>query len=931
MGFHERNALVLTAWVPITALLFRLLGPRRAALVAVVGGHVFLPGMAAFVEFFPPSILRAAAKVSWLYFEKHASIGMGLILGIACCDRRALLSARPSWLDLPILAYVLYPLTGVANDSPAALLDSIGASLIRGLCWLPPYLAARLYFGDDEGVRRVAVAIVVASLINVPICLWETTMGPRWYVAGFLYRWDFVGGMVSRLGGWRPEGLMGYGIDLTNWMALAALLSFWLWLGRVWRPKWGPAWWPPLLLIGTAFAIRGLYGDIYLVVGLTVALLTWTFRTRWFILALAALVPLYLNLRYFGVLTRNQAETHELLQRIGKTSSLGTRFWSEDAALAVIYPDRFLFGTGVDFWHFKYVKPPFLGPGSDGWWVTLVYAGGFLGLALHYLAVHLTPAGLALAYPPRRPTRQSAVSPAWGLALWSLLHMIDSLQNSIRMTPTLLIAGALVGQAVTRRRKTQASSSSSSSTAVEAPTPTALVPAVAAIACLLYVFGHGPVEGYEPVKLVGGLGAALLFAAAGGLGAWAAGRFPISRVAVYGLLFATLGVSFNLFIHPASRPVGTADILQGLALCGVAVACWRRVAGDRVWADSALAVAPMVVHFLVRPRVAAFPGSQYLLAAADGELALFPLCPWLTFAVLGARASRARWPVHLTAGALFALAAGVFWLDGLGSGRGEPVKFPMNPTYALLSCAAVGLAFALAEGLNRVERARRGARWLGGRWLVFFYAHFAGVVFLQWSGARPAWEVWTLLAVGSLAATWLVSEALAPLAPWFKQPAPWVVLLAMTLAAAALPGLAAPWVSAVAGLAGLILGAQYGALATCVASTRSLAAFRFRFHFHPLAARKPAPPPRPRPTVREQEPELVEPEPRDAGELGRNLLRLLVVLALLALPEVIEAVGGRKRPVPVPARSRPKPPPLESPPHLERETEGRRPGHPDRI
>jgi len=62
--------------------------------------------------------------------------------------------------------------------------------------------------------------------------------------------------------------------------------------------------------------------------------------------------------------------------------------------------------------------------------------------------------------------------------------------------------------------------------------------------------------------------------------------FPIGRVAVYGLLFATLGVSFNLFIHPASRPAGTADILQGLALCGVAVACWRRVAGDRVWADS---------------------------------------------------------------------------------------------------------------------------------------------------------------------------------------------------------------------------------------------------------------------------------------------------------------------------------------------------------
>ena len=708
MGFHERNALVLAAWVPITALLFRLLGPRRAALVAVVGGHVFLPGMAPFVEFFPPSILPAAAKVSWLYFEKHASIGMGLILGIACCDRRALLSARPSWLDLPILAYVLYPLTGVANESPAALLDSIGAALIRGLCWLPPYIAARLYFGDDEGVGRVAVAIVVASLINVPICLWETTMGPRWYVAGFLYRWDFVGGMVSRLGGWRPEGMMGYGIDLTNWMALAALLSFWLWLGRAWRPKWGPAWWPSLLLIGTAFAIRGLYGDIYLVVGLAVALLTWTFRTRWFILALAALVPLYLNLRYFGVLTRNQAETHELLQRIGKTASLGTRFWSEDGALAVIYPDRFLFGTGVDFWHYKYVKPLLLGPGSDGWWVTLVYAGGFLGLALHYLAVHLTPAGLALAYPPRRPTRLNAVSPAWGLAPWSLLHMIDSLQNSIRMTPTLLIAGALVGQAVTRRRKTRSSSSSSSS-AVEAPTPTALVPAVAALACLLYVFGHGPVEGYELVKLVGGLGAALLFAAAGGLGAWAAARFPIGRVAVYGLLFATLGVLVQP-VHPPGVPAGR----DGRHLAGAGALRGRRrllaVRGRR----------PRLGRFRAGGRAdgCPLPGATarrrfpwLAIPAGRGRrrARALPALPVADVRRAGARASRARWPVHLTAGALFALAAGIFWLDGLGSGRGEPVKFPMNLTYALLSCAAVGLAFALAEGLNRVERASAGA------------------------------------------------------------------------------------------------------------------------------------------------------------------------------------------------------------------------------
>ena len=33
------------------------------------------------------------------------------------------------------------------------------------------------------------------------------------------------------------------------------------------------------------------------------------------------------------------------------------------------------------------------------------------------------------------------------------------------------------------------------------PSETALIPTVAAMACLLYVFGHAPVEGHEVAKL----------------------------------------------------------------------------------------------------------------------------------------------------------------------------------------------------------------------------------------------------------------------------------------------------------------------------------------------------------------------------------------------------------------------------------------------
>src|SRR4051812_30932125 len=150
------------------------------------------------------------------------------------------------------------------------------------------------------------------------------------------------------------------------------------------------------------------------------------------------------------------------------------------------------------------------------------------------------------------------------------------------------------------------------------------IPVLAALACVLYVFGHGPVAGHEVMKLVGGLGAALLFAASGGVGAWASTRVPTARLALFALLFAALGVSFNLALHPSTRPVATADILQGLPLAALAVACWRRWVGESAWGDATLAALALLAHFLLGPAVPAWPGLQYLFAGPDAGRSLFP-------------------------------------------------------------------------------------------------------------------------------------------------------------------------------------------------------------------------------------------------------------------------------------------------------------------
>jgi hypothetical protein len=412
------------------------------------------------------------------------------------------------------------------------------------------------------------------------------------------------------------------------------------------------------------------------------------------------------------------------------------------------------------------------------------------------------------------------------------------------------------------------------------------------------------VAGYDAIREAGGFGAALLFAAAGGVGAWAAGQVPLPRLAAFAALFAMLGVSFNLALHPVTRPLFTADILQGLALCALAVACWRRWFGAGPLSDSALVALPLLAHVVLGPLVPSVPGLHYLFDGRGGE-SLFPLFPWLTVAALGARASGETAAVNAVIAALFGAAAAALWWSDPRAG--VPVKFPMNLSYALLSCASAAAAVGLAQGLARWGPAARGLGWLGRRWLVFFYVHFAVVAALNRMAPLPPWAVWALLAAGALAGTWLVAAAAAPLAAWFRRPAPWGVLAAVIVAAGVWPGLDPAVVTGVAGLAGLVFAAHYGLLAYVVANAGSLAP--------PVSSPSAA---RHEPTRKARKPAERSDAPDPGRNLGRDLARFAAVLALLSAPEVVGWVSGADPGV-KPGRGRPPArPPRRSVPGRER-------------
>jgi hypothetical protein len=399
----------------------------------------------------------------------------------------------------------------------------------------------------------------------------------------------------------------------------------------------------------------------------------------------------------------------------------------------------------------------------------------------------------------------------------------------------------------------------------------ALIPLVTAMACLLSVFGHGPVADHERVKLIGGLGAAVLFAAAGGVGAWASVLIPPSRLAVFAGLFAALGVSFNLALHPTDRASAatTADILQGLAFCGLAVACWRRWVGAGVRADAVLVTLPFVAHFWLRPVVPDFAGAQYLFADPAGERSLFPLFPWLSMAALGARAVGVSTAESGAAAVLFAAATVLAWWSA--PGMDGPVKFPMNPSYAMLSCATIGAAFTVARGLKRLRMPASAAAWLGRNWLVWFYLHFAIVSVLRRSGIDSAPLVWALLAAGSLGATWLLAKAALPFSKVFQSLVAWVVPLVLIVVAGVWPLLAPGAVSGLAGCAGLIFAAYHGTLAYAVVNFSSTGML-------PIRSSRPD-----RPGTREPV----------GNSPDRSLFRLALILALLVLPELVGLLEGR--------------------------------------
>ena len=420
--------LVMFAWIPAILVIFAAARPHRAVIAAFLLAWLFLPRFS-----FPLPGLPD--------YTKSTATSMGVLLGAILFDLSALATFRPRWSDAPMLAWCLCPFaSSVTNDLGAY--DGISDCLSHIFTWGIPYFIGRVYLGEPDRVRELAIGFVVGGLIYIPFCLYEIRLSPQLHSQ--LY--GGVGSSVAlRYGGYRPSVFMTNGLEVGMWMAGASLLASWLWASGVVKHLSGVSFGRVLLpgLVATTILCKSTGAILLLVVGLAVLWAVTVTRSPVPALVLAAIAPFYCVARTSGVWDgRGLVALSSSSAGEDRAQSLEFRLDNEDMLMARAL-QRPAFGWGG--WGRARVidengKDLTI---TDGLWIIALGNYGIVGLAA-VVSVLTLPLILLCRHCPARRWKEPGVAPIAALAVLLVLYMIDNLSNAMFNPVYYLAAGALL-------------------------------------------------------------------------------------------------------------------------------------------------------------------------------------------------------------------------------------------------------------------------------------------------------------------------------------------------------------------------------------------------------------------------------------------------------------------------------------------------------
>ncbi len=447
-------------------MLFLFLPKRTAAFCGLIFGWLFLPW--------------AHYQLGPLDLTRNVAVSLNVVLCILVFDTSRFLRFKPSWFDLPIAVWCVSPFfTSLANDLGAY--DGGAAIQSQLYVWGLPYLIGRLYITDTRAIRHLAMVIVFAGILYVPLILWEIRFSPRLHEQIYGYRtYDHGGTATRRLGGWRPVVFQRHGLMLGVLMASSALLAGWLWFTRSVQgmPLMPPGtrgrrvlvdpdtgrrslaeaigptvlFWPVALgLLGIFVLCRALNGLLVFAIACAglLALRYIKLRTP---LVLFALIPfVFAGTRIAQQFTDFSFDQPlvDLVSRIdeNRAGSIEFRFENEHM-LTEKAMERPVLGWGGWGRNRVYNDDGEDITVTDGFWVITLGQAGLVGLTAAFMTL-LLPVFTLL----RRHSAETLISPefaaATGLAAVLCMYAMDCLPNAMLSPIYVMVAGGLTGLLVT--------------------------------------------------------------------------------------------------------------------------------------------------------------------------------------------------------------------------------------------------------------------------------------------------------------------------------------------------------------------------------------------------------------------------------------------------------------------------------------------------
>ena len=427
--------IAIFGWPVLVLVLFSVLRPRRAVIVAMLGAWMFLP-MAGYNLPGLPDITKMSITC------------VSVFLGTMLFDAGRFSRLRWSWVDLALIVWVLVPLPSAVSSGYGAY-DGLSGILNQVVSWGLPYVIGRLYFSDLDSLRELAVGIFVGGLVYVPLVLFEARMSPQLHswVYGF-HQHQFA---QSRRGdGWRPTVFMQHGLAVAMFMGTAAVCGMWMWAAgrmRTVRIFGGavPTWILAIGLFAVAAACRSSYALILMLAGTGALFASRWLNTRVILAGMLAIAPLYVVARTVGGWDAQLLrDVSAMLMGQDREGSLGVRLDSEDVCWRFMQ-SSLLFGDGrMDRLMLREADGERFIP--DALWLIALAKNGLCGL-IALFALLLAPTARYLWRFEAKALFTPDFAGATVLAMVLVLYAMDNLMNAMVNPIYLLGAGGLAGLA----------------------------------------------------------------------------------------------------------------------------------------------------------------------------------------------------------------------------------------------------------------------------------------------------------------------------------------------------------------------------------------------------------------------------------------------------------------------------------------------------